>query len=220
MVQRVLIVDLPGGDGGLLRSGGARLDPVESLGRAGGRGESPTGRRCSTQNQATNQEMLRQLQAMAKPAAAVEGRRLDPGEVPVDRWRSPTGRRPWGTRSSSGEATVGPRRTRSIHRRSDAERAWPISGSSSRETGNSPSGPGPWNATGGLNVIPGSSIVKEIVCPKSLRIGGQVRVRVDWPGPLADKDLVAVASFRAGGSDVSTPPRVEHCELLPEGGHR
>jgi hypothetical protein len=47
-----------------------------------------------------------------------------------------------------------------------------------------------------VRTIPGTSIVKEIVCPKAPPDRIPVKVRVDWPGPLADKDLIAVASFQ------------------------
>jgi hypothetical protein len=155
------------------------------------------------QTQATNQEMLRQLQAMAKPAQPAKSAEWIPVsfELTVEK---PDGPPAVGYEVILGRGHGGTMKPESIHRRSDA-------------SGVADFGvvqPGDWeftiragirSTTGGLNAIPGTSILKEIVCPKSPPDRAQVKVRVDWPGPLADKDLVAVATFEPKGLTYQPP---------------
>ena len=155
------------------------------------------------QTQATNQEMLKQLQAMAKPAQPSK----DADWIPVKfqlTMEKPDGPPAVGYEVILGRGHGGAEKDGSIHRRSDA-------------TGLADFGvvqpgdweftvrAGPWHTTGGLNAVPGTSILKEIVCPKSPPDRGQVKVRLDWPAPLADRGIVAVASFRLAEQTYQPP---------------
>jgi hypothetical protein len=146
------------------------------------------------QNQATNQEMLRQLQAMAKPAAPANSAEWIPVTFKLT-VEKPDGPPAVGYEVALGRGYGGSVRAEAIHRRTDA-------------TGLADFGvvqpgdwefmiqAGGWQTTAGLNVVPGTSVAKEIVVPKVPPDRAQVRVRVDWPTPLADKGLIAVALFR------------------------
>jgi hypothetical protein len=146
------------------------------------------------QTQATNQEMLKQLQAMAKPAPPAKSGDWIPVRFKLT-VEKPDGPPAIGYEVVLGRGYGGAKNNGAIHRRSDA-------------TGQADFGvvqpgdweysiqAGLWNATGGLNAIPGALAGKEIVCPKDPPDRAQVKVRVNWPGRLADKDLVAVTLFK------------------------
>src|SRR5262245_32616076 len=118
-----------------------------------------------TQNQATNQEMLRQLQAMAKPAQPSRNGDWIPVKFQLT-MEKPDGPPAVGYEVILGRGHGGADKAESIHRRSDADGLadfgvvqpgdWEFTIRA-----------GFWNTTGGLNAIPGSSIFQEIVCPKS-----------------------------------------------------
>jgi hypothetical protein len=155
------------------------------------------------QTQATNQEMLRQLQAMAKPAQPAKSADWIPVSFKLT-MEKPDGLPAVGYEVILGRGHGGSSKAESIHRSSDANGLVDFGVVQ----------PGDWefsiraglrNTTGGLNAVPGASILKEIVCPKSPPDRAQVKVRVDWPGPLADRDLVAVASFQLEAQTYQPP---------------
>ncbi len=146
------------------------------------------------QTQSTNQEMLRQLQAMAKPVQPAKSADWIPVKFRLT-MEKPDGPPAVGYEVILGRGHGGAQKDGSIHRSSDANGLadfgvvqpgdWEFTIRAH-----------PWYATGGLNAIPGTSILQEVVCPKAPPDRVPVKVRVDWPGSLADKDLVAVASFQ------------------------
>ncbi len=116
------------------------------------------------QTQATNQEMLKQLQAMAKPAPPAKSGDWIPVRFKLT-VEKPDGPPAVGYEVVLGRGYGGTKNNGAIHRRSDA-------------TGLADFGvvqPGDWefsiqaglrDTRGGLNAIPGTPVVKEIVCPK------------------------------------------------------
>jgi hypothetical protein len=143
------------------------------------------------QTQATNQEILQQLRAMAKPGNSAEW-------IPVQfnlTVEKPDGPPAVGYEVVLGRGHGGSARSEAIHRRTD-------------ENGVADFGvvqpgdwefmipAGKWQATGGLNAVPGTAVGWTIVVPKVPPERAQVRVRLDWPKALADKNLVAIALFR------------------------
>ena len=145
------------------------------------------------QNQATNQEMLRQLQAMAKPAQLAKSADWIPVQF-VLKVDEPGGPPAVGYGVVLGRGHGGTDKGEAIHRSTDVNGLadfgviqpgdWEFNIRA-----------GPWHTTGGLNAIPGTPIVKQIVCPKAPPDRVQVKLRMDWPKPLLDRDLVVVASF-------------------------
>ena len=145
------------------------------------------------QTQSTNQEMLRHLQAMAKPAQPAKSDDWIPVQF-VLKMDDPGGPPAVGYKVILGRGRNGTNKDEAIHRSTDVNGLadfgvvqpgdWEFSIHA-----------GPWHSTGGLNVIPGRSIVKQIVCPKAPPDPVQVKVRLNWPKPLPDKDIVVVAWF-------------------------
>jgi hypothetical protein len=144
------------------------------------------------QTQATNQEMLRQLQAMAKVSQSKAS-----DWIPVK--FKLTVEKPDGPPAAEYYLRLGPgqggAKNTLIHRRSDA--------SGLVDFGVVQPGDweylidaGEWKANGTFNVVPGLPVFKEIVCPKVPWDRAQVMVRVDWPGSLVDWPLLAIAEFR------------------------
>ena len=66
-------------------------------------------------------------------------------------------------------------------------------------------GGGQWSATGGLNVLPGTTIEKTIVCPKTGEQRVQVSVHFDWPDHLPRSDLGVITSLRHQGLTYQAP---------------
>jgi len=60
---------------------------------------------------------------------------------------------------------------------------------------------GPLTATGMLRVVPGTSILKEIICPRSPLGPLKVNPRVDWPEDLADAGLLIELQLQDHGFD-------------------
>ena len=58
----------------------------------------------------------------------------------------------------------------------------------------------PWTLTQSVNVLPDTPVDRTIACP--MKGQAPVKVRVDWPKSLVEKDLVAVAVFRHQGVKV------------------
>jgi hypothetical protein len=117
------------------------------------------------QTQATNQEMLRQLQAMAKPAQPAKFADWIPVKFQLT-VEKPDGPPAVGYAVMLGPGFGGTRKDGAMLRRSDANGLadfgvvhpgdWEFSIQA-----------GLWKATGGLNAVPGTSVFKEIVCPKA-----------------------------------------------------
>ena len=61
-----------------------------------------------------------------------------------------------------------------------------------------------WGLNGTLNVLPGETIEKTIVCPR-VRPRLPISVRVDWPPDLAEQRLATVVSFRHDGFTFQPP---------------
>jgi hypothetical protein len=158
-----------------------------------------------TEAQSTNQEMLRQLQAIAKASQSPRS----PDWIPVTfrlAVEKPDGPPAVGYELALGRGQGGAAKPEAIHRRSDATGladfgvVQPGDWEYSIQAGG-------WQVTGGLNAVPGTSVIKEIVCPKAPSDSVQLKVRVDWPASLADKNLVAVALFKQE-SETYQPPLV------------
>jgi hypothetical protein len=64
---------------------------------------------------------------------------------------------------------------------------------------------GSWVLAGTLNVLPGTSIAKSIVCPKCNGPTAPVSIHVDWPPDLADKGLALIAELRHEGFTYQPP---------------
>jgi hypothetical protein len=145
------------------------------------------------QTQVTNQEMLKQLQAMAKPAPPAKSQEWVPVSFKL------TVEKPDGPPAVGYEVDLersgGSLFQGSIHRSSDAVG---IVDFGVVQPGNWDYRvkAGPWEATGGLNVIPGSPTAQSIVCPKVPPSRVSIRVRVDLPAGLAGKDLKVIALLR------------------------
>ncbi len=168
------------------------------------------------ETQATNQEMLRQLRAMAKPTQPARSADWIPVKFELT-MEKPDGPPAVGYEVILGRGHGGTMKAESIHRCSDANGLadfgvvqpgdWEFTIRA-----------GPWHATGGLNAIPGTSIIKEIVCPKAPPDRVPVKVRVDRPGPLAEKGLIAVASFQLEPQTYQPPLIWSAIDRFPMGG--
>jgi hypothetical protein len=64
-----------------------------------------------------------------------------------------------------------------------------------------------WKCEGNINVLPGTKLVKTIVCPKPApeQVQCQVQLRVQWPADLADKDLRVLATFEQAPTTLQPP---------------
>jgi hypothetical protein len=69
-----------------------------------------------------------------------------------------------------------------------------------------------WKTQGTVKFVAGGSALKFIVCPKVPPETSPVKIRVDWPADLAEKNLCVEAQFIYTGLnlDTSTPWRVEN----------
>ncbi len=69
-----------------------------------------------------------------------------------------------------------------------------------------------WKTQGTIKVQEGGSMVKYIVCPKLPPETSPVKLRVDWPADLADKNLCVEAQFVYTGINLDTtaPWRIEN----------
>ena len=143
------------------------------------------------QNQDTNREMLRQLQAMTKPATAAKSEDW----IPVSfRLIVGHGVPAVGNEVVLGRGHGGADKEGAIHRLSDADG---VADFGVVQPGDWEFGlkAGWWHAAGSLNVIPGATVAREIICPKASPEPSRVKVRVDWPASLADQELRAFAVF-------------------------
>jgi hypothetical protein len=158
------------------------------------------------QAQRTNQEMLKQLEALASSAKASTAK--------ADEWipvtfrlslETPDGLLPAvGYQVVVGRGSGGTAKGGAIQRTSDAN--------GQADFGVVQPGDweyqiqaGGWSATGALNAVPGTAVEKQVVCPKAPPDLASVKVRVDWPADLADKGLRALALFRHAGITYEEP---------------
>jgi hypothetical protein len=76
----------------------------------------------------------------------------------------------------------------------------------------STSGDVTWKSQGTVKLVAGTSMVKQIVCPKLPPETSPVKLRVDWPADLANQDLCVEAQFVYSGInlDANSPWRVEN----------
>ncbi len=163
-----------------------------------------------TQTQATNQEMLKQLQAVSKSTESPNSQDWIPVKfkLVIEKLDGPpaTEFEAWLGQGNGGSTKEG-----AIHRRADVDGLidfgvvhpgdWEYRleslGSSSQY----------WKLTGSLNALPGSSVSKQIICPKVPPELASLRIKIDWPSDLADKDLCAVALFECHGPRYQPPLR-------------
>ncbi len=158
------------------------------------------------QTQRTNQEMLRQLEALANSARASSKVEEyipvrfqlyleDLGGPPAVGYQILLGRGDGGT---SKEGVI--RRDTDADGMADLGVVQPGDWEYRLQAG-------PWQSTGRLNAVPGTEVVKQITCPKVPPEQASVKVRVVWPAELADKNLRAIALFRHLGVSYQEPLR-------------
>ena len=150
-----------------------------------------------TRTQATNEEILKHLRLMAKPAQASQ----TPEWVPVS--FKLTQERPDGPPAVGYEATLISGSAilvaQGIQRESDATGLIDFGvvhpGNWEFELSKTSDERRTWKCRGYLNVLPGAGIQKTIVCPGQPAIQFGVNLRVQWPADLAHKDLRLQATF-------------------------
>jgi len=156
----------------------------------------------------TNQEMLRQLQAMGKgdrSTGAADWIRVT-FKLTQETLDGPPAA---GYKVSLGRGLGGSRTAGSIYRESDAEGLvdfgvvqpgdWEFRILRPADDGRT------WETVGNIDVLPGTKVAKTVVCPVEYSENIPVRLRVDWPVDLADKDLHIAAQFGFAGI-TSQPP--------------
>lgn len=174
------------------------------------------------QSQATNQQMLKQLQIMAEAAAPGQSpdwipvsfkltqQTLDgPPAVGCEVALGRAAEAPPGGRGSMGNGTEYPPMTEVIHRVSDDKGLVDFGvvrpGDWQFDLVRSWNGSDTWHCRGSMSVLPGIKIVKSIVCPKAPPDTGPVTLRIAWPEDLAAKNYLVEASFTHDGVTFHTP---------------
>jgi len=66
---------------------------------------------------------------------------------------------------------------------------------------------GSWQLIGSINVLPGSKVVKSIICPKAPPDLVSLRLKFDWPPDLAGKELCVYAEMQQHGISYEPPSR-------------
>jgi len=172
------------------------------------------------QSQATNQEMLKQLQKMADAVQPGQS----PDWIPVSfKLTQQTAEGPpavgYGVSlgraaeiSPGGRAGTGleyPPLTEVVHRVSDGNGLVDFGvvrpGDWQFDLVGKWKGPNTWHCRGTLNVLPGIKVVKSIVCPKAPPDTAPVTLRVTWPDDLAAKNYMVEASFTHSGVTYQAP---------------
>jgi hypothetical protein len=161
-------------------------------------------------SRATSEEMLKQLQAIAKGDQS--GRSAD--WIPVTFklvQETLDGPPAVGCVAYLGRGSGGSMKTGSIHRESDEKGLidfgvvqpgdWEFGLLRPSEDGRS------WKAQGDFNVLPGIGVAKTIICPREYSENIPVRIRVDWPAELADRNLHVAALFEFAGITYQAPLR-------------
>ncbi len=172
------------------------------------------------QAQATNQEMLKQLQKMAEAVQPGQS----PDWIPVSfkltqetldgppaaGYEVELGRAKGGTQIGMGSlGTEYPPLIEVIHRVSDEKGLVDFGvvrpGDWQFDLVGMWKGQNAWHSRGTLSILPGVKIVKSIICPKAPPDTGPVVLHVAWPPDLAAKDYVLEASFTHQGATYQAP---------------
>jgi len=157
-----------------------------------------------------NQEMLRQLQAMARADQSTRSADWIPVTFKLTQ-ETLDGPPAAGYEVYLGRGDDGSSRAGSMHRESD-------------EKGLADFGvvqPGEWEfliyrpaedgrylrALGNISVLPGTKVAKTVICPQEYSENIPVRLRVDWPVDLADQDLHVAVQFGFTGITYQPPLR-------------
>ncbi len=160
-----------------------------------------------TQTQATNREMVKQLQAMAPPA---KDQQWIPArfQLTLEKADGPpaVGYEVWLGRGDDGSIKAG-----AIHRYSDGEGLVDFGviqpGDWEYRFEAAVGATRKWKHFGYLNAIPGQSVSKQIICPRTALETASVAMSVEWPKELADKGLGAIALFEFYGPRYQPPRR-------------
>ncbi|MHB1556055.1 MAG: hypothetical protein ACYC61_01115 [Isosphaeraceae bacterium] len=145
-------------------------------------------------SQTTNEEMLRQLQAMSRPAAPAKAQEWIPVTFKLT-VEKPDGPPAVGYEVALERGGGGSLIQKPMLRSSDAAGGvdfgvlhpgdWEYEISA-----------GPWSTTGSLNVMPGTPVTRSIVCPRSPPGQGTIHIRIPELARLAEKGVKIVALFR------------------------
>jgi len=162
-----------------------------------------------TENQATNRELLKQLQGLAKSAKSPEASEWIPVSFKLTQ-ETPDGPPAVGCEVSLGFGSEGYGKTDALERISDAsgmvdfgvvrpgdwsfqiKETWDDSGDF-------------WQTTGTVNAIPGSKVFRSIICPSTPSDPVPVRIAFDWPSDLVEKDLHVEVCFEHQGLTFDGP---------------
>jgi hypothetical protein len=179
--------------------------------------------RALAQSQATNQEMLKQLQKMAEAVQPGQSPDWIPVSLkltqetlagpPAVGYEVALGRGAEGTPNGWNGRGGAPMEyaplTEVIHRVSDENGTVDFGvvrpGDWQFDLVRKYGGQNTWHSRGSLNVLPGIKIVKSIVCPKAPPDTGPVTLRVAWPADLAAKGYLLEASFAHAGVSYQAP---------------
>ena len=156
---------------------------------------------------AAQQEMLKQMKELSKSV----GRPQTPDWIPIKfklTQGTPDGPPAVGFKARLGKGFGGSKKTEAIQRESDDRgmvdfgvvQPGDMEFQLSRVTGHTQ-----WQATGTLNVLPGTTIEKIIVCPRLDEENAPVILHVDLPPDLKDKKLAILAEFRHDGYTFQPP---------------
>ena len=153
------------------------------------------------QSQSTNAEMLKQLQSMAKPAQS----------PPTSEWiplsfkltlETPDGPPAVGyevklQKESAGlfEGGILPPESDSSCRPGRFQRRGPPRRLGGSRPSRSWDEQHIWMCQGSMNILPGTKVVKTIVCPGPQTARCEVKFRIQWPADLAAKDLRLQTTF-------------------------
>ncbi|MFI5458609.1 MAG: hypothetical protein ACHRXM_24515 [Isosphaerales bacterium] len=151
----------------------------------------------------TNQEMLRQLQAMATGDHSTQ----TPHWIPVTfqlTQETLDGPPAAGYSGYLGRGNGGSMSAGSIHRECDEKGLVDFGvvqpGDWEFRIFRSPAQEGRmWKVQGNINVLPGTKVAKTVICPQEYSENIPVRLRVDWPVDLANQDLHVAAQFGFAG---------------------
>jgi hypothetical protein len=154
-------------------------------------------------NQTANAEMLKQMDSIVKSSRAT----ATPDWIPVNfKLTQETEHGPpmAGFDVMIGPGTDGYMKEKSIERRTDANGIadfgvvhpgdWSFGIQLKWDDGNRE-----WLASGRFNVLPGSKMVKSIICPKTPPDHLPVRLKVDWPPDLAGQGLSVFTKLKHVG---------------------
>lgn len=156
---------------------------------------------------AAQQEMLEKLDAISK---AAESPKM-PDWIPVTfklTEETPDGPPALGFHASLGKGENGANQPGAIHRESDDKGMIDFGVVQPGDWGYtlarvSDNGRCTWQGNGTLNVLPGTTITKTVVCPATKRV--PIAVDVEWPSDLANQGLVVLATLGHQGQTYQPP---------------